>query len=147
MTLVPPVTFQLDRSRPIELPLDAGDEALWNALCHRILRSPRALGEHARRLSLCRRAPMQRFAAGALADLLHELEGGGQALAQRQLSSVSRLIDERDRPILSRWATTGCPPHDAQELARLRALPGRRLPAFRPSPVPTDIPSTADVTS
>ena len=132
-TLTPPVTFQLDRTgTPLGLPAHASDEALWTALCHRVVRRPADLREHVRRVSLCHRPSLTRCAGGALADLLHVLDGRGHALATRLHARVSGLLPAQERLALGRWACAGHLPDDAAEQALLSALPGRLLPAFAP---------------
>jgi len=138
LTIDVPVTFRLDRAPLLRLPSRASDEALWNALSHRILRTPHALADHTRRIALCERESMGRHAAGALADLLHVLDGRGRSLAVRQLNRVSARLGQEQHRVLERWATTGRRPDDERDRTLLADLPGRRLPAFAPARPPPD---------
>jgi len=134
--------FQLDHTAtPLGLPGHASDEALWTALCHRVVRRPADLREHVRRVSLCHRPSLTHHAGGALADLLHVLDGRGHALATRLHARVSGTLPVHERLALDRWVRTGRLPDDAAERALLSALPGRLLPSFAPPrSVPDDAP-------
>ena len=138
--LAAPVAFRLDATGPLSLPPDAPDEALWHALTHRVMRRPEHLAEHARRVRLCRRPALRGRAAGALADLLHVLDGRGQALAGRLLAGLGDALPDAERELLARWLAGEPPAED-----RARALTGRALPTLahqlggrgRPDAAPT----------
>ena len=119
-----PVAFALDAAGPLVLPGGASDDALWHALTHRVMRRPDALGEHVRRLALCRRAARGR-AAGALADLLHVLDGRGVPLAARMLANVAHELTPAQGRLLARWVAGEHPPPGTTG-----AWPGSVLPSL-----------------
>ena len=119
------MAFRLDAAGPLALPAEASDEALWHALTHRVMRRPEHLAEHARRVRLCRRPALHGRAAGALADLLHVLDGRGQALGLRLLDDVGDVLPADERELLAAWLAGAAPTQD-----RARALSGRALPTL-----------------
>lgn len=124
---VPPAhaVFRLDAAGAVALPADVPGEALWHALSHRVMRSPEALGEHVRRLVLCRRPALHRRAVGALADLLHVLNGRGGPLAARMLAGAAPVLRAPERDLLGAWLAGDVPPAHVR-----RALPGSVLPTM-----------------
>ncbi len=127
-------TFLLDAAGTVGLPAPMSDspagrradEALWHALSHRVMRRPDALSEHVRRLGLCRRPGLAVRTAGALADLLHVLDGRGDALALRMLAGAAPRLQPREHELLASWIAGEVPP-----AASWQRLPGSVLPTLR----------------
>ena len=120
-----PVAFALDAAGLLALPGGASDDALWHALTHRVMRRPDALGEHVRRLALCRRPAARGRAAGALADLLHVLDGRGDALAARMLGGLAHELTPVQGRLLARWVAGERPAPGTT-----RTWPGSVLPSL-----------------
>ena len=123
------VVFRLELPLPLSLVPGAEVEELWHALSHRVMREPRDLVAHARRVLLCRDRRMKHRLGGALADLEHVTGRHGRDLRARLLGVVRHRLDATDRAYFARALDAPARPTPAREGRVLPTMAELRRPS------------------